>query len=313
MRPCASLIAGLIAAGTLLSACSNGAFVEATQAGAPRIGHVYLMRGLAGEVFSLGLHSLAQKLNERGIPATVHSLPAAITLPGEIAQRYRSDPSSAPIVLLGHSSGGDAIISIAEKLRAANVPVALAFGFDPTPLAGRVPDNVELFVNLFQKTNPIGGGEVRAAQGFKGRLINVDLREHTEIIHITLDKSEAIHRVVIDQVAAVVAQARGSLPAAEPRAAARPRGQAVAAPQPVRPLQMRYVIPREAPVEIWDHAVRVAAGPGQTWEAIAAEQSVPTWLLLQVNRVSEGVAPQPGAQVLIPRQSARPGGLAAAR
>ncbi|NWG23888.1 MAG: hypothetical protein HXY30_05625 [Pseudorhodoplanes sp.] len=136
------------------------------------------MRGLAGEVFSLGLHSLAGKLNERGIAATVHSLPAAITLPGDIAERYRSDPSSAPIILLGHSSGGDAIISIAERLKVRNVPVALAFGFDPTPLAGRVPENVELFVNIFQKTNPIGGAEVKPAAGFRGRLINVDLREH---------------------------------------------------------------------------------------------------------------------------------------
>lgn len=307
MRRGAILIAGLFAAGALLSACSNGAFNDAT--GNPKIGHVYLMRGLAGEVFSLGLQSLARKLNERGIPASVHSLPEAITLPGEIAQRYRSDPTSAPIVLLGHSSGGDVIISMAAKLGAANVPVALAFGFDPTPLAGRVPDNVELFVNLFQKTNPIGGGEVKAAQGFKGRLINVDLREHREIVHITLDKSDVIHRVVVGQIEATVAAARGLAASA----VTRPRGQTAPVTQPVRPLQMRYVIPSEAPVEIWDDAVRVAARPGQTWETIAAEYGVPVWLLLQVNRASEGLAPQPGAQVLIPRQSARPGSMTAAR
>lgn len=313
MRRGAILIAGLFAAGALLSACSNGAILDATPSGQPKIGHVYLMRGLAGEVFSLGLHGLARKLNERGIPATVHSLPEAITLPGEIAQRYRSDPSSAPIVLLGHSSGGDVIISMAAKLGAANVPVALAFGFDPTPLAGRVPDNVELFVNLFQKTNPIGGGEVKAAQGFKGRLINVDLREHREIVHITLDKSDVIHRVVVGQIEATVAAARGPAPVMEARAAARPRGQSVPVTQPVRPLQMRYVIPSEAPVEIWDDAVRVAAKPGQTWDTIAAEYGAPVWLLLQINRASEGLAPQPGAQVLIPRQSARAGSVAAAR
>jgi thioesterase domain-containing protein len=303
MRPRASLIATLVGSGALVAACSNGAFLEATNPGAPsRIGHVYLMRGLAGEVFSLGLQSLARKLNERGIPATVHSLPETITLPGEIAQLYRSDPTSAPIVLLGHSSGGDAIISIAERLRSANIPVALAFGFDPTPLAGRIPGNVELFVNLFQKTNPIGGGEVKAAAGFKGRLINVDLREHTEIIHITLDKADAIHRVVTEQIAGVVAAARQR---PMPPDTTRPAGRKppVSAAPRVRPLAMRYVIPREAPVEIWDDAVRIGIKPGQTWETIAAEHNVPAWLLLQVNAAADGALP--GATVLVPQQSLR--------
>ena len=52
----------------------------------------------------------------------------------------------------------DAVIAIAERLKAANVPVALIFGFDPTPIAGRIPSNVEMFINLYQATNLIGGG-----------------------------------------------------------------------------------------------------------------------------------------------------------
>lgn len=301
MRRRGGLIAAFVGAGALLASCGNGAFLEAPSPGAPaKIGHVYLMRGLAGEVFSLGLQTLARKLNERGIPATVHSLPEAITLPGEIAQRYKSDPSSAPIVLLGHSSGGDAIISIADRLKAANVPVALAFGFDPTPLAGRVPGNVELFVNLFQKTNPIGGGEVKAAAGFRGRLINVDLREHREIVHITLDKSDVIHRVVVEQIAGIVAAAR---PRPEP-AAARAPGRSQSAPPPrVRPLTMRYVIPPEARVEIWDDALRIGVKTGQTWDAIGAEHGVPVWLLLQVNGAAGGTPP--GETALVPQQAAR--------
>jgi hypothetical protein len=301
MRRRGGLIAAFVGAGAMLAACGNGAFLEATTPGAPaRIGHVYLMRGLAGEVFSLGLQTLARKLNERGIPATVHSLPEAITLPGEIAQRYKSDPSSAPIVLLGHSSGGDAIISIADRLKAANIPVALAFGFDPTPLAGRVPGNVELFVNLFQKTNPIGGGEVKAAAGFRGRLINVDLREHREIIHITLDKSDVIHRVVIEQIAGIVAASRSQ---PEPAAARTPGRRQSAPPPRVRPLTMRYVIPPEAPVEIWDDAVRIGVKSGQTWDAIGAEHGVPVWLLLQVNGAADGTPP--GTTALVPQQAAR--------
>ena len=123
-------------------------------------GHVYLVRGLVGEVFSLGFYDLAGRVKERGINASVHSMYAPGLLANEIIAVYRRAP--APIVLIGHSSGADAVIGVAEKLKSANVPVILMFGFDPTPIAGRVPENVELFINLYQKTNLIGGGEVKA-------------------------------------------------------------------------------------------------------------------------------------------------------
>ena len=138
-------------------------------------GHVYLVRGLVGEVFSLGFYDLAGRVKERGINASVHSMYAPGLLANEIIAVYRRAP--VPIVLIGHSSGADAVIGVAEKLKSANVPVILMFGFDPTPIAGRVPENVELFINLYQKTNLIGGGEVKAARDFRGRIVNVDLRE----------------------------------------------------------------------------------------------------------------------------------------
>ena len=77
---------------------------------------------------------------------------------------------------------------MAEQLKAADVPVTIMFGFDPAPIAGRVPENVDLFINLYQKTNLIGGGEAKAAIDFRDRIVNVDLRERHEIAHVTLDK-----------------------------------------------------------------------------------------------------------------------------
>ncbi|MBZ0140451.1 MAG: hypothetical protein K8H87_11860, partial [Pseudorhodoplanes sp.] len=170
-------------------------------------GHVYLFWGLAGEIFSRGLDGLAAKVRNRGVGASVHSMVEAGAVAERIARRYRDDPASAPVMLLGHSSGGDAIIAIARKLKDANVPVALAFGFDPTPVAGAVPSNIELFINLYQATNLIGGGAAVAGPDFRGRLINIDLRERREIVHITLDKNGAIHDLVIDKVVGVAAAA----------------------------------------------------------------------------------------------------------
>ena len=106
-------------------------------------------------------------------------------------------------MLIGHSTGGDLIIAAAEKLKQANVPVALAFGFDPTRIADDVPSNVDVFINLYQRTNPIGGGRATPGPGFRGRLINVDLREHSEIVHINLDKTAAVQDAVVAKIVAL--------------------------------------------------------------------------------------------------------------
>ncbi len=201
---------------TLLAGCSSAVIDQNTTA-APRAptgsipGHVYLLRGLVGEVFSTGFYDLAERIKERGVDASVHSMYAPGNLAGEIIAKHRRAPE--PVVLIGHSSGADAAISIAQRLRAANIPVALMFGFDPTPIAGRVPDNVGVFINLYQKTNLIGGGEAVGANGFRGRIVNVDLRERREIIHITLDKSPVLHALVAGKIVAILR------PRAQPAAA----------------------------------------------------------------------------------------------
>ena len=198
---------------TLLAGCSSAVIDQNTTA-APRAptgsipGHVYLLRGLVGEVFSTGFYDLAERIRESGVDASVHSMYAPGNLAGEIIAKNRRAPE--PVVLIGHSSGADAAISIAQRLRAANIPVALMFGFDPTPIAGRVPDNVGVFINLYQKTNLIGGGEAVGANGFRGRIVNVDLRERREIIHITLDKSPVLHALVAGKIVAILAPARSA-------------------------------------------------------------------------------------------------------
>ena len=113
--------------------------------------------------------------------------------------------------------------------------------FDPTPIAGRVPDNVGVFINLYQKTNLIGGGEAVGANGFRGRIVNVDLRERREIIHITLDKSPVLHALVADKIVAILrppAAAGAAAACARPHQRARCAGRLI-----VTPLSMRYVVP----------------------------------------------------------------------
>jgi len=291
-----------------LAGCSSSAMLEAIDSvSTPLNGHVYLIRGLLGEIFSRGLDPLADTLNKRGIRASVHGLAATNSLAEEIIRKYREDPSSAPIILIGHSSGGDAIISMAQKMKNANVPVGLAFGFDPTPVAGPVPDNVEVFINLFQKTNPIGGGEIKAAPGFRGRLINVDMREHREIIHITLDKSSKLHQLVTDEILGFAAHASGlqtavSMETPPKNKKQKQRPADTPAPSFIAPLLMKYVVPRDEPIEIWDSGLRATVREGDTLQTIAAQYGAPVWAIAQVNNIGDDNPLQPGMPLIIPQR-----------
>ncbi len=290
----------------LITNCSSSTLFEANEITRPTLnGHVYLIRGLLGEVFSRGLDQLAESINSRGVPASVHGLLEVNSLTEEIVRKFKSEPSSSPVILIGHSSGGDAVISMAQRLKIANVPVGLAIGFDPTPLAGSVPSNVEVFINLFQKNNPIGGGEVKAETGFPGRLVNVDLREHTEIIHITLDKSSNIHTLVTDEIIGfalissrkeINAQINSSLKSKKQTRSST----AVPAPTFALPLYMKYIVPRGEPIELWDSGLRVTADVGENLQLIAHRYGAPAWAIAQINNLRDDSAIQSGTALIIP-------------
>jgi hypothetical protein len=283
------------------------------------------MWGLAGEIFSRGLDGLAAKIEKAGVAASVHSMVEIGSITDTIIRNHKRDPSSAPVMLLGHSSGGDVVIAIAERLKAVNIPVALILGFDPTPIAGRIPSNVEMFINLYQATNLIGGASATPAADFRGRLINVDLREHREIVHITLDKSDVIHALVIDKVvgvAAAAAQRQALAMVAAPQQQKKPPSPS---PQPyVLPLMIKYVVPAKEPISLFDSAISITAKPDDTPETIALRTNTPRWVIEQVNKLSDDAPLQPGQRLLIPQiaysakgntmgNNRAPAGIAAAR
>jgi thioesterase domain-containing protein len=294
-----------------LAGCSGSfgpalSYSASARAPAERLpGRVYLLRGLIGDVFSLGMDELAEKIERRGVRASVHGVSAVVTLADSIVAEYRANPrATAPIVLVGHSTGGDAIIAIAHKLKAADVPVAIAFGFDPTPVAARVPGNVDLFINLYQGTNLIGGGTAKPDRDFRGRLVNVDLRERREIVHITLDKSDAIHDLVVRKIVNAAQQAQAqNHPVREASSAPRDRRRKAAQPAPayVTPLAMRYVVPQSQTIELWDSAVRAKAEPGETLAALAQRNGAPAWAVAQVNKLDTDAPLREGQELLIPR------------
>lgn len=210
------------AAAILLILC---ALVGATAAGttaadaAPRrAGHVYLYRGILN-VFSLGMDQIAYKLQAAGVVATVSNHTAWSSEASEMIAQYQAG-NREPIILMGHSAGADATISVARKLAQYNIPVALIVNFDPVS-PDAVPNNVRQIVNYYV---PAGWGQaVTGGSRFKGKLANVN--ESSTTNHFSIDKDDGLQRQAIARVLAVTGGGVRRKPAA-PKAA-----QVSAAPQ----------------------------------------------------------------------------------
>ena len=174
--------------------------------------HVYLFRGLFG--MSPGMDALGEKLRQRGINATVHAYGETTTLAAVAAQNYKSG-REAPIILIGHSSGGREIIPMAAQLGHAGVPVALLIPID-TPSAAPVPANVRRVVNLYL-SDGVGVPVVRG-KNFTGQLQNVDLKKDPTMGHFSIQSADKMHKQLIGYVMSAIAGS--SAPAAPAQSAA---------------------------------------------------------------------------------------------
>ena len=159
--------------------------------------HVYLFRGLA-DVYSLGMNTLADELNARGVYATAHSHTDWKPIADKAAADYKAG-KEAPIILIGHSLGADAVMEMADYLGDKGVPVALVVPFDGTQ-SFPVPGNVGRVINFTQRDYAY----MRPGAGFRGSLSNVDLSADRSIDHVTIDKSPRLHARVISEVLAIV-------------------------------------------------------------------------------------------------------------
>jgi pimeloyl-ACP methyl ester carboxylesterase len=159
--------------------------------------HVYLFRGL-GDIFSLGMDTLADELNKRGVDATSHSHNDWKSIADKAAADYKAG-KEGPIILIGHSLGADAVMEMADYLGDKSVPVALVVPFDATQ-SFPASANVARVLNLTQRDYAY----MRPGSGFRGSLLNVDLSSDPNIDHLNIDKSPRLHAQVIGEVLAIV-------------------------------------------------------------------------------------------------------------
>lgn len=241
-------------------------------------GRAYLFRGVAGLIYSRGMDSLADRIRAAGVPASVQTY---LTWRGTVDQAirdYRRDP--APITIIGHSMGGDAALSLAGALNAQNIPVSLLVTYDPTRIADDVPPNVERYINLYQSSNFMGGGNVMQASRFHGHYASFNLKDHSEIVHINIEKAERIQEQLVRKIVEL-----SSTPATV-------QGEAV-------PLHLE--VPADAAIELWDSGLPVQAHAGDTLKSVALTYHVPLWTLAESNALSVRASLSEGQRVIVPR------------
>lgn len=203
--------------------------VGRTSAGVSRPYQIYLLKGLA-DIFSSGMDFLQAKLKARGIISEVHSHSEWEDLAqSAIAKWHRHH---GPIIIIGHSLGADAAISMAQKLGEAHVPVALVVAFSPVESAP-VYGNVARAITFFQ-SNSAWHGQITRGPGFHGSLKNVDLADDPDITHFNIEKAANLHAIVIAKVVTIIPSHGSHIRTAHAPASAPQRATAAAAAATLR-------------------------------------------------------------------------------
>jgi LysM repeat protein len=239
---------------------------------------VYLFRGFAGVIFSRGMDALAEKIEQAGFSTSVSEAMTCPIVAKQAIADYRANP--APIVVVGHSVGAACALVFAEMLDAESIPVSLVVTTDPARIAPDVGPNVARYITIYQSNSVLGGRDVKPAKGFQGHYASYDLVEHASLNHLNIEKSQSIHEQVVAKIQQLVATP------------AKTQDEAV---------QLRYVVPADAPIELWDSGMPVVVRRGDTLQTLAASYGVPLWSLTQINKLSDNTTLAPGQRVVIPR------------
>lgn len=188
-----------VALSLLLLAHSTSASAAQTAAPAKPYDHVFLLRG-AFNIFSLGMDEIADKLQQPGVHTTVANWISWESLADQAAAEYKSGQVRA-IILVGHSSGANAIADMAGRLGQLGVPVRLAVGLDPTTRKV-ASGHVDRYINYYI-ANGMGTAIVRGRQ-FSGVLENIDVEKNPSLNHFNIDKNRALQDRVLSEIRAAL-------------------------------------------------------------------------------------------------------------
>ena len=164
---------------------------------------VFFIRG-AMNVFSAGMNQMTDRLKARGINAQALSNGQWSGIARDIIKRSKSGRVSYPIVIAGHSVGGQEAPQFNDMLAKAGVPVALVIGIDPgwgapPPFTAGSTRVVNFWVGGSSRGKPY-----RSTGGFRGTIQNIDIRSFSNADHVQIDKDPVVQSRIINLVLSVM-------------------------------------------------------------------------------------------------------------
>lgn len=164
---------------------------------------VYFIRGFMN-VFSRGMDQMTAQLRGRGVNAKSLSNGQWGGVARDIIKRYRAGQVSLPIVIAGHSVGGQEAPKFADTLAKAGVPVSLVIGVDPgfappPPFTAGSPRVVNFWIAGSARGNPY-----RGAGGFGGSIQNINIRSFSNADHVGIDKDPKVQSRIVSLVMSAV-------------------------------------------------------------------------------------------------------------
>ncbi|MFZ1813146.1 MAG: hypothetical protein WBO55_01575 [Rhizobiaceae bacterium] len=160
-------------------------------------GEVYLLRGLAN-VFSTGLDVMNEKFRRRGVNSRVDNHAVWETWARDIVARNERGQVSYPIIIMGHSLGGNACVQMARYLGDRGIKVSFVAAFDPT-ITTEPDANVDEVVNYYLPNGKEGNQSnvVVPGPGFTGSASNVDVAGWDGMNHFNIEKNDVLQVRVI--------------------------------------------------------------------------------------------------------------------
>jgi dienelactone hydrolase len=190
-----AFLRGGIAALVLAAVGATAPALAAPKAKADPVTHVYFIRGFLN-VFSTGFDAMAAKLKARGVKASVFGHLSGSSVRAQIlSDMKKTGKKPKPIVIVGHSFGGNAAFEVARSLAKDNVPVDLVITVDPTR-GGPISPNVKRYVNYYFPANGLGAS-IPASAGKRAR--NIDLKARTDVAGVGDDHWTVTHNAALEK------------------------------------------------------------------------------------------------------------------
>ncbi len=169
------------------------------------VGRVLVVRGIM-TVFSLGMNELGRKLQASGYDVRVTPAIKASTEVESISRQILARRDNIPLVIIGHSLGGDIAPKLAANFARHKIPVDLLIMLDST-MPASPPSNVKHCINMYQSSNisPFQGRRLENRSRHT-TLVNIDIRrlaapEMTKSIHhFNIDTNPWVQDLLVESV-----------------------------------------------------------------------------------------------------------------